>query len=168
MDVGYAACMHQRQAHTHRPPVGWLHSVVWPATGAVLGAMLRWLTLDALPAGPASLLAINTLACFLMGGLRPGQWLGVGVLGGYSSFSSTCLQVALLPLLPGISYAGATLAACLVSWRLGDLWACRRSQGTVNGNERARCREALLHIPEASGEMPGLGTPDEQRPEATR
>lgn len=122
------------------------------ATGGALGASARYGLAVALPAEPgafalATFLA-NTTGGLLIGTLmviltevRPGtRWirpfLGVGVLGGYTTFSTYIVdlgraldaEAALLAL----GYAFATPAAALGAAAAG-MWATRRAIATMRG-----------------------------------
>ena len=79
------------------------------ALGGALGALARWGVATALPRSPGSwpwaTLTVNLLGCFLMGVLiavlaarKPaGTWprplLGVGVLGGFTTYSAFAVEV---------------------------------------------------------------------------
>jgi CrcB protein len=78
------------------------------ALGGAVGALARWGTAEALPSAggwPWATLLVNLTGCFLLGGLlavlaarspepswaRP--FLGVGVLGGYTTYSAFAVEV---------------------------------------------------------------------------
>jgi fluoride exporter len=101
------------------------------ALGGGLGSVARYLISTALPTAPwhvpwATFL-INVTGCLLLGLLmvfvlevwpprryvRP--FLGVGVLGGYTTFSSVTVETIRLPAATAAPYALGTLAACLVA-----------------------------------------------------
>ncbi|WP_370915592.1 fluoride efflux transporter family protein [Corynebacterium sp. CCM 9203] len=90
------------------------------ATGAALGASLRWLVIVALGTGIFPLIIINALGSFAMGWWKPGPFLGTGVLGGFTSFST--FAVILTKADPPLAalYLAATLASCIGGWLLGD------------------------------------------------
>ncbi len=110
------------------------------AAGGALGAAARYGISVALPADPAEFplatLLINTAGCLLLGALmallagladphrlaRP--FLGVGVLGGFTTFSTYALEVDRLLLAgrPGAAfgYLAGTVAAALTAVYLGD------------------------------------------------
>ena len=91
------------------------------ALGGALGALARWALAEPLPAAPAgwpwATLLVNLTGCFLMGVLlaalavrapeppwaRP--FLGVGVLGGYTTYSTFAVEVT------GLVDVGATVLA---------------------------------------------------------
>ncbi|KAB8195279.1 fluoride efflux transporter CrcB [Nonomuraea phyllanthi] len=122
----------------------------WPVLGAIsaggaLGALARFGLQSALPAGPADFpwatFMINVSGCLLIGALmvvitevRPAHrlvrpFLGVGVLGGYTTFSTYAVDVqravAAGAPLTGLVYLVATLAAALVAVTAG-MWLARR------------------------------------------
>jgi len=102
--------------------------------GGGAGALLRWAVGRAVP-GWAGTLAVNLLGCFLMGLLAgwllarsPGEgWrllLGVGLLGGFTTFSAFSLDaVGLLQRQPGLGllYVGLSIAGSLAALWLGLL-----------------------------------------------
>lgn len=96
--------------------------------GGGAGALLRW-TAGRLIDGPWSTLLVNVVGCFLMGLLagwllgreQEESWrllLGVGLLGGFTTFSAFALDVALLwrdqPWV-ALGYSAATLVASLAA-----------------------------------------------------
>lgn len=63
--------------------------------GACVGAWLRYacgIVLD----GFIAMILVNALGCFLMGLLQPQLFWGTGVLGGFTTFSSFVVLIALL------------------------------------------------------------------------
>ncbi|WP_433429319.1 fluoride efflux transporter CrcB [Nonomuraea sp. CA-141351] len=129
----------------------------WPvlaaiAAGGALGALARYGLQSALPAGPADFpwatFLVNVSGCLLIGVLmvvitevrqahrlvRP--FLGVGVLGGYTTFSTYVVDVqraveAGAPL-TGLVYLAATMAAALAAVAAG-MWLTRRIAGKPAG-----------------------------------
>jgi fluoride exporter len=109
------------------------------AAGGVIGAEARYgvglLLPHAADAFPWSTLLVNALGCLLIGALmvvlaettaphrlaRP--FLGVGVLGGFTTFSTYAVDVRLLLLanrpVPALAYLVGTLAAALVAVWVG-------------------------------------------------
>lgn len=99
------------------------------ALGGVLGSLARWALAEAVPPSPAgwpwATLLVNVSGCFLMGALlavlaarspeppwaRP--FLGVGVLGGYTTYSAFAVEVV------GLVDDGAAVLA--VSYVLASL-----------------------------------------------
>ncbi|MGY1848643.1 MULTISPECIES: fluoride efflux transporter CrcB [unclassified Blastococcus] len=82
------------------------------ALGGALGALARWAVAEALPPSPAGLpwatLGVNVTGCLLLGALAavlvaraPGSpwarpFLGVGVLGGFTTYSTFAVEVVRL------------------------------------------------------------------------
>ncbi|WP_416904640.1 fluoride efflux transporter FluC [Micromonospora echinospora] len=122
------------------------------AAGGVVGALARAGTLAAFPhrptAFPWSTFAVNVVGCLLIGVLmvlltrvwtdRPllRPFLGVGVLGGFTTFSTYVLDVqqAVRAGAPGTALAclGATVLAALGAVWLGDVatgWLLDRTRG---------------------------------------
>ncbi len=98
--------------------------------GGALGSLARWGLSEALPA-PVGTLVANTTGCLLIGILtgwlvvrhpRLRLLLGVGVLGGYTTFSTHLLDAHdLLGTRPGwaAAYVLGTLASCVALAALG-------------------------------------------------
>ena len=93
------------------------------AVGGALGSLGRWGLAEAVP-GPAATLAVNLSGCLLIGLLagwvfddrpRLRLLLGVGFLGGWTTFSTHLLDAHdLLPdLLLAAAYVGGTLVGCV-------------------------------------------------------
>jgi fluoride exporter len=138
------------------------------AAGGVLGAEARYGVARLLPHPPAAFpwatLVVNALGCLLIGVLmvvvteltRPHRlarpFLGVGVLGGFTTFSTYTVDVQRLLLAhrPGMAlgYLLGTLAAALVTVWLGAtatralvvLAGRRRARGTSHGTSRETAR----------------------------
>ncbi|MGY2083435.1 fluoride efflux transporter CrcB [Blastococcus sp. SYSU DS0539] len=137
------------------------------ALGGALGSLARWGLAEALPSSPAGwpwpTLSVNLTGCLLLGALlallavrspepawvRP--FLGVGVLGGYTTYSAFAVEVVRLvdggAPVPAVGYvlasvvggvAAVVLGAHLVRWagppggRSGDR-PVRRSAGRAVG-----------------------------------
>lgn len=121
---------------------------LWICLGGAAGTGARyllsgWLLRVAGPGFPWGTLAVNVLGSFLLGLLMEiARWtdvaptlrlaLGVGVLGGfttYSSFNYETLQlVASDKWLLGATYAAGTFVSCLVAGALG-IWIGRLAAG---------------------------------------
>ncbi|MFI6736526.1 fluoride efflux transporter CrcB [Nonomuraea sp. NPDC050451] len=122
----------------------------WPvlaaiAAGGALGALGRYGLQSALPSGPADFpwatFLVNVSGCLLIGVLmvvitevRPAHrlarpFLGVGVLGGYTTFSTYAVDiqraVAAGAALTGLVYLAVTLVAALAAVVTG-MWLTRR------------------------------------------
>ncbi|SEH01965.1 CrcB protein [Nonomuraea solani] len=115
------------------------------AAGGALGALARHGVQTALPAGPADFpwatFWVNVSGCLLIGVLmvviteiRPAHrlvrpFLGVGVLGGYTTFSTYAVDVQRLIAarapLTGLLYLAGTLAAAVTAVATG-MWLTRR------------------------------------------
>ncbi|MFC5833345.1 fluoride efflux transporter FluC [Nonomuraea insulae] len=122
----------------------------WPviaviAAGGALGALARYGAQTALPAGPGEFpwatFLVNVSGCLLIGVLmvvitevreahrlvRP--FLGVGILGGYTTFSTYVVDVqravAAGAPVTGLLYLAATLLAALAAVTAG-MWVTRR------------------------------------------
>ncbi len=120
-----------------RPPTDWPVLAAVSAGGA-LGALARAAVLGAWPAPPGgfawSTLGVNVSGCLLIGvlmtvvaELRPHRlvrpFLGVGVLGGYTTFSTYAAETdALLSAAPvaALAYLVATPLAALLAVALGS------------------------------------------------
>jgi len=100
------------------------------AAGGVLGALARY-GISAAWDSVWAVWAVNVTGCFLIGALmvvidrRPVSallrpFVGVGVLGGYTTFSTAMVDVQRGA---GLLYLGATLVAALVAVWLGTLLA---------------------------------------------
>ncbi|AEV81483.1 chromosome condensation protein CrcB [Actinoplanes sp. SE50] len=109
------------------------------SAGGIIGALTRYAIGTAWPHTPSdfpwSTWVINTSGCFLIGVLftllarfRPGHrltrlFLGTGVLGGYTTFSTA--EVDVLRTTPAIAvlYLGATITAALLAVWIGSALA---------------------------------------------
>ncbi|WP_043627409.1 fluoride efflux transporter CrcB [Nonomuraea candida] len=125
------------------------------AAGGALGALARYAAQVALPAGPADFpwatFLVNVSGCLLMGVLmvvitevrrahrlvRP--FLGVGVLGGYTTFSTYAVDVqrtiAEGAPVTGLLYLAGTLAAALAAVTAG-MWLTRRAAALTRTGAR--------------------------------
>ncbi|RUO60265.1 fluoride efflux transporter CrcB [Pseudidiomarina insulisalsae] len=112
-----------------------LTNLFWVALGGALGAMARF-TVVMLSAGilgksfPFGTLIVNIVGSFLLALLFLGQqqgavseqtwlWVGVGVLGAFTTFSTFSLDVVLLlqngETLKAFAYAGLNLFCCIAA-----------------------------------------------------
>lgn len=127
------------EARTVREPAGKSASAITGdvlaavAAGGAIGSVLRWSTSLVWP-GPASTFLVNVLGCLAIGVLmcvitelvtphrllRP--FLGVGVLGGFTTFSTyvtDALRLALSAPLAALGYLLATVLCCLLAVFVG-------------------------------------------------
>ena len=112
------------------------------ALGGALGSLARWGLTQAWPAGvgqwPWATFVVNAVGCLLLGlllGSPSGQdpvrraFLGAGVLGGFTTFSTYAVQVKVLTDdghgATAPAYAVASVACCLLAAHLGRRWAER-------------------------------------------
>ena len=111
------------------------------SAGGVLGALTRYGLGDAWPhqpgAFPWTTWAINVSGCLVIGMLsvwiarfRPHQrllrpFLGVGFLGGYTTFSTAMVDVLQAPTATGVAYLFATLLGALLAVWAGTVLAER-------------------------------------------
>ncbi|MBI9001369.1 fluoride efflux transporter family protein [Corynebacterium sp. CCM 9185] len=100
---------------------------VMVATGAALGATLRWLVIVALGPGMFPLIVVNALGSFMMGWRKPGPFLGAGLLGGFTSFSTFAVILTKADPPLAVLYLAATLVSCVGGWLLGDALTRRTS-----------------------------------------
>lgn len=92
--------------------------------GAGLGALLRAAVLSFADAGSTRealvFAAVNVLGCFLMGVLKPGPFIGTGVLGGFTTFSAVAVASVRGSVAFALAYMLASFALCVGAWLLGD------------------------------------------------
>lgn len=99
------------------------------AVGGAVGSVLRW-GLAAVSPAPWGTVAANVSGCFAIGLLtawlflrrpRLRLLLGVGLLGGYTTFSTHLLEAHALLDQPGraAAYVGGTLVGCLLAAGIG-------------------------------------------------
>ncbi|MBG0565144.1 fluoride efflux transporter FluC [Actinoplanes aureus] len=101
-------------------------ALVAVAAGGVLGAVARYGISVAWPGTPWATWVVNISGCFLIGVLYtavdrrlPRLFLGTGVLGGYTTFSTATVQVAEA----GLGYLAATLIGTLLAAWAGSALA---------------------------------------------
>ncbi|MGP6174384.1 fluoride efflux transporter family protein [Corynebacterium sp. A21] len=88
--------------------------------GAALGALARCALLGVFIDQLWPILVINLFGSLLMGLLRPGAFLGAGVLGGFTTFSTFIALSLAQPPLPAAAYLGLSVLGCVGAWLLGD------------------------------------------------
>lgn len=101
--------------------------------GAALGALARFAFLGWFGEQFWPVLALNLSGALLLGLFRPGAFLGAGVLGGFTTFS-TFILLALAETPLGASVAILlTVFGCTLAWLAGDALhrAYRRPGGTL-------------------------------------
>jgi CrcB protein len=98
-----------RPARRHRREVLRVRPYLWAAAGGALGALARWGVATAMPYSsgrwPWGTLTVNLLGCLLIGALFavlaarrpeatwPRPFLGAGVLGGFTTYSTFAVEV---------------------------------------------------------------------------
>lgn len=141
-------------SHPHHPHLHAVHprTLVAVAAGGAVGALLRWALELALPtqSWPWATLLANVLGCAALAVLvvhddrhRHPRWLrpgvGTGLLGGFTTFSTYAVQVALLggadPVL-ALGYLVATPVLCVGAAALAGSLALR-AYGTQREGARA-------------------------------
>ncbi len=94
------------------------------ALGAGLGAVLRYLLLMPAAAGSgmeiALVLALNAIGCAAMGWFRPGPFWGMGVLGGFTTFSAVTLAAATTSAIGALAILVVSFATCVGAWLAAD------------------------------------------------
>lgn len=116
--------------------------IVAVAVGGAVGALARHATTSLLPAEPGSfgagVLMVNVVGCALLGMLTAGPlphrlarpFLGVGVLGGFTTFSAFALDASTLAdtgeRVVALAYVGATVLGCLLAALAGLRLGARR------------------------------------------
>lgn len=88
--------------------------------GAVVGALARFALLLFFGEGMWPVLAINVSGALLMGWLRPGPFLGAGVLGGFTTFSAFAALAASQSAATAVAYGAVTVVGCVIAWLAGD------------------------------------------------
>ena len=127
------------------------------ALGGALGALARWAVAQALPSPggwPWATLLVNLTGCLLIGALlaalaardpepswvRP--FLGVGVLGGYTTYSTFAVEVVHLvddgAVALAIGYLSASVVGGILAVALGARAAGRRAVGMTSVARAAR------------------------------
>ncbi len=94
------------------------------SAGGALGALARFAVTTALAGSPWATWLVNVTGCFLIGVLYtlvdrkvPRLFLGTGVLGGYTTFSTATVEVTET----GLGYLAATLTGCLLAAWAGSV-----------------------------------------------
>lgn len=127
------------------------------AAGGAIGSVARygvglWLPHDPMRGMPWSTVGVNTLGCLLIGvlmalltdvfGDRPlaRPFLGVGVLGGFTTFSTYAVDAYTLlgrgAIALGVGYLALTLVAALAAVTLGHLVTRRATERTSGRRDR--------------------------------
>ena len=93
--------------------------------GAGLGALARFAITAAVPAaglvGAFGIpLVINIIGCFAMGMMKPSAFLGVGFLGGFTTFSALAVTATQSSALTAAAFMVVSFIACVGAWLLGD------------------------------------------------
>mgnify|MGYP001067154995 FL=1 len=98
--------------------------------GAGLGALGRTALVSlAQPGSPQEIiavLAVNVLGCLLMGWLKPGPFLGAGVLGGFTTFSAVAVAAAQTSAIWALILLVTSFVLCVGAWVAGDVFRRRR------------------------------------------
>ena len=109
--------------------------------GASCGALLRFaLTSFWPPNDPMEIavtMAINIVACFLMGLYDPPPLWSKGILGGFSTLSAVALTSAEIYPVVAATYIGATVIICTGMWIAGDALRRRGHGGHSSHSSRS-------------------------------
>lgn len=88
--------------------------------GAALGALARFALLGLFADQLWPILAINLSGALLMGVLRPGAFLGAGVLGGFTTFSTFITLTLMQSPWGAVGHLAVTALGCTAAWLAGD------------------------------------------------
>ncbi|MGD7003739.1 fluoride efflux transporter family protein [Corynebacterium halotolerans] len=88
--------------------------------GAAIGALARFALLLAFGEELWPVLGINLVGSLVMGRLQPGAFVGAGVLGGFTTFSTFAALTARTSPGTAAGYAVATVLGCVLAWMIGD------------------------------------------------
>lgn len=88
--------------------------------GAAVGALIRFALLVAVGEGPLAVLAINIAGSLLLGWLRPSPFLGTGMLGGFTTFSTFAVLTLTQSVAGAAGHVLATVTGCVLAWLIGD------------------------------------------------
>lgn len=66
------------------------------------------------------ILAINMAGCFALGRLKPGPFWGMGLLGGFTTYSAVALGALDFSMVGAAIFLLVTFTACVASWLAGD------------------------------------------------
>lgn len=102
--------------------------------GAGLGALTRFAVTSAVPAGSVSVqvattLIINIIGCFAMGAYKPGLMMGVGFLGGFTTFSAMAVAAVQSSAAGALVIVGLSFLGCVCAWLAGDRLVARGRRG---------------------------------------
>ena len=92
--------------------------------GAALGAVARYGVMLAVPAASVVLL-VDAVACLAMGYFAPGKFWGMGVLGGFSTWSAVAVAAARSSAIGALATLVMYFVVCVGAWLLGDAWRAR-------------------------------------------
>lgn len=101
-------------------------------TGATAGALARFALLLVFGDGLWPILIINLLGALLLGALRPGAFLGAGVLGGFTTFSTFTALTLAQSTATAAAYLTGTILGCVAAWLTGDRLYRARSRSRKN------------------------------------
>lgn len=68
----------------------------------------------------ALVLALNALGCAAMGWFKPGPFWGMGVLGGFTTFSAVTLAAATTSAIGALAILVISFATCVGAWLAAD------------------------------------------------
>lgn len=111
-----------------------IYQAIIIGAGATVGALARFALLLFFGEGLWPILMINVIGALLMGWLRPGAFLGAGVLGGFTTFSTFAALTINQSATTAVAYGAATVIGCVAAWLAGDRLhnsAWRRGGGTA-------------------------------------
>ncbi|SDR72509.1 CrcB family protein [Corynebacterium timonense] len=88
--------------------------------GAALGSAVRYLLLAGAPLGGVETHLLNAAACFALGALAPGKFWGMGVFGGFSTFSAISVAAAQSSAGGAALTLALSFSTCVAAWCAGD------------------------------------------------
>lgn len=97
-----------------------IREALFVGAGAAVGALARFALLLVFGEDLGPILLINLLGALLLGVLRPGAFLGAGVLGGFTTFSTFAALTLAYSATTAAAYLTATIVGCVIAWLLGD------------------------------------------------
>ncbi|MDO4911149.1 MAG: CrcB family protein [Corynebacterium sp.] len=110
-------------------------SMIVVGTGASIGALIRYV-LNLIIPGLWGILVINIIACAIMGYKKPGLFLGTGLLGGMSTFSTYIAYAH-----GSAFYAVISIISCVAAYLLFDDLSHRLASGSASRTPASQATE---------------------------